>query len=281
MSRTRSVINCFVQVFLVCSSLKVIAQTKDSTNSQSIYHIILMDTRTTMEDGLSFWLAPLRFSGKDWIIAGGTVVGTVGVISADNYLYHTFSCKTEDDLPHSLWQIPTNYGELRYAGIFSVGVYATGLIAGNKNIRITGRLMFESLALSGSVVLMLRYVSARSSPGPNGNSKDFLGFRWDAERQSFPSGHSMVAFALSTVLAKQINNPFIGAGLFGLASLTAYSRIRFDQHWTSDVLVGSAIGFASGLYVVSRQHDREGLIGANDGLSIAPDVDGLHMQYTF
>jgi membrane-associated phospholipid phosphatase len=36
---------------------------------------------------------------------------------------------------------------------------------------------------------------------------------------------------------------------FGLAGLTALSRMAVNDHWASDVLVGSALGFAVGSMV--------------------------------
>jgi len=266
-------------LFACCINLNAVAQ--DSSPSRSLSHIVLSDATAALDDGLSFWSSPARFSGRDWMIAGGTVAGTLGVISADDYLCKKFSIETDDQLPNTLWEIPTYYGELEYVSIFSAGVYAAGLVSGDKDIRVTGRLIFESLALSGSAVLALRYITGRAGPGPNGDSRDFRGFQWNAERQAFPSGHSVFAFALSTVLAERIDHPLARIGLYGMASLTAYSRVRFTQHWTSDVLAGSALGIVTGFFVVSREREREGESGHHAGLSVLPTANSLCLQYTF
>jgi len=267
-------------ILFLCA-LDVSAFAQDSPAAASPYRLFVSDAKIALEDGLSYWSAPARFSGRDWIIAGGAAAGTVAVISADNHLCSVLSIETDDQLPNSPWEIPTYYGEFPYAGIFSVGIYTAGFVSGGNSIRVTGRLAFESLAFSGTAVLLLRYISGRTGPGPNGNSHDFKAFHWDAERQSFPSGHSVAAFALSTVLAERIDNPFARIGLYGMASLTAYSRVRFTQHWTSDVLAGSALGIATGLFVVSREEDREGKGGKREGLSITPTANGLLLQYAF
>ena len=269
---------CF---FLLSWSVNFNAAAQDWAASSSLYHIVMSDAKIALDDGLSYWSAPARFSGRDWIIAGGATAGTIAVISADNHLYNVLSIETDDQLPRSPWEIPTYYGEFPYAGIFSAGIYTVGLFSGEKNIRVTGRLVLESLALSGSAVLALRFVTGRTGPGPNGNSRDFKAFHWDAERQAFPSGHSVAAFAMSTVLAEQIDNPFAWIGLYGMASLTAYSRVRFTQHWASDVLAGSALGIATGLFVVSKEREREGQNGKHEGLSIMPTANGLCVQFTF
>ena len=269
----------YLALFSSLANFNLAAQ--DSAAAMSLDRIVINDAKIALEDGLSYWSAPAHFSGRDWIIAGGAAGGLIGLVSADSHLASVFSIQTDDQLPNSPWEIPTYYGEFPYAGIFSAGVYTAGLFSGEKNIRVTGRLLLESLLFSGSAVIVLRYVTARTGPGPGGNSHDFKAFRWDAERQSFPSGHSVAAFAMSTVLAEQINNPFASIGLYGMAALTAYSRVRFTQHWTSDVAAGSALGIATGLYVISREREREGRGGANSGLSIMPTANGLCVQYSF
>jgi undecaprenyl-diphosphatase len=61
---------------------------------------------------------------------------------------------------------------------------------------------------------------------------------------SFPSGHSMNAFAVGTVLALQFP---AGAPAFALlAGSIAASRVVLGMHYVSDVIVGSAIGVLLG-----------------------------------
>jgi membrane-associated phospholipid phosphatase len=276
-----SMIRSIPYIFLFLCALNFNTLAQESAASASPYRLFVSDANIALQDGLSYWSVPTRFSGRDWLITGGAAAGLVGVVSADNYLCRKFSVETDDQLPGSPWEIPTDYGELPYASIFSAGLYAAGLVSGDNDIRVTGRLAFESLAFSGSAVLLLRYVSGRTGPGPGGNSRDFKLFNWDAERQSFPSGHSVISFALSTVLAERIDNTFARIGLYGMASLTAYSRVRFTQHWASDVLAGSALGIATGLFVISREEDREGKSGKHEGLSITPTANGLRLLYAF
>lgn len=57
---------------------------------------------------------------------------------------------------------------------------------------------------------------------------------------SFPSGHSMNAFAVCTVLALQF--PVFAPVCIVLASSIATSRVVLGMHYVSDVIVGSAIG---------------------------------------
>ena len=59
---------------------------------------------------------------------------------------------------------------------------------------------------------------------------------------SFPSGHTMAAFAFLFGLASMIKNRNWKVVLFLLALLTGYSRIYLSQHFLQDTLAGSFIG---------------------------------------
>jgi membrane-associated phospholipid phosphatase len=67
---------------------------------------------------------------------------------------------------------------------------------------------------------------------------------------AFPSGHTTLAFAVATALARDTPDRWTDIGLYGLASLTALSRLNDDRHWTSDVIAGAVIGYLVGRQVV-------------------------------
>lgn len=62
---------------------------------------------------------------------------------------------------------------------------------------------------------------------------------------SFPSGHSMNACAVCTVLALHL--PILAPALAVLAASVAASRVVLGMHYVSDVLAGSALGTLVGL----------------------------------
>lgn len=59
---------------------------------------------------------------------------------------------------------------------------------------------------------------------------------------SFPSGHSTQAFAIFMCLAFVSKHQLLKFLFFGLAILTALSRVYLSQHWLVDITVGSVIG---------------------------------------
>lgn len=69
--------------------------------------------------------------------------------------------------------------------------------------------------------------------------------RSDAGGYSFPSNHAVNTFAVATVLSAFL--PFYGPILYGIAAITAYSRVYNGVHFPSDILVGALIGILAGV----------------------------------
>ncbi|WP_253799057.1 bifunctional phosphatase PAP2/diacylglycerol kinase family protein [Nocardia amikacinitolerans] len=66
---------------------------------------------------------------------------------------------------------------------------------------------------------------------------------------SFPSGHSAGAIAFATAVA--LESPRTAVVVAPLAATVAYSRVHTGVHWTSDVVVGAAVG--AGVAMASRR----------------------------
>ena len=66
---------------------------------------------------------------------------------------------------------------------------------------------------------------------------------------SFPSGHVSSTFAIATVLQEHLGWRAGLAG-YGLATYTAWTRVRDDKHWISDTVFGGALGIAVGRAVL-------------------------------
>lgn len=66
---------------------------------------------------------------------------------------------------------------------------------------------------------------------------------------SFPSGHTITAFAVFSLLAFLDDRRGRGWFFLALAALTGYSRVYLFQHFVEDAYVGSFIGTASSIVV--------------------------------
>jgi membrane-associated phospholipid phosphatase len=63
---------------------------------------------------------------------------------------------------------------------------------------------------------------------------------------SFPSGHTITAFALASLVALHYRQWWVGGAAALLAAGVGYSRVYLGQHFPADVLAGACIGLASG-----------------------------------
>lgn len=92
-----------------------------------------------------------------------------------------------------------------------------------------------SATLLAAAVNGIKYTA--KVPRPDGSS-----------RNSFPSGHTAVAFMGATILHKEYGltrSPWYSVGGYAVATATAVSRMLNNRHWMSDVLAGAGIGILS------------------------------------
>ena len=68
------------------------------------------------------------------------------------------------------------------------------------------------------------------------------------DQPGFPSGHTVLFFALSAVVFSY--NKKAGIGFFIASFLMVLSRVFAGVHWPSDILAGMAVGVFSGWLVV-------------------------------
>src|SRR5258708_31314456 len=94
---------------------------------------------------------------------------------------------------------------------------------------------------------------------------------------SFPSEHAAAVWSIASVIAHEYPGPLTSLFVYGLASAVSASRISAKQHFPSDVLVGSAIGWFEGMYVYRTHHDPR--IGGG-GRGNSPQTQERRAQHT-
>ena len=113
----------------------------------------------------------------------------------------------------------------------------------------TGILGGEAVLDSIGVNEVLKIVAQRERPTvDNARGKFFqtsVGFN-----SSFPSNHAIIAWSSAAVIASEYKGPLTQITAYGLATGVSLTRILARQHFPSDVLVGSAVGWLIGRYVV-------------------------------
>lgn len=141
------------------------------------------------------------------------------------------------------------------AGVIAA-LYAGGEISNNDSLRETALLSLESLLTSGIIVKGMKVIVGRARSGTGEPKNTFHPFSLKSSYNSFPSGHSSSAWAVASTIATQTEDTNIDLLVYSLASLVALSRVYMNKHWTSDVFIGSVIGYVVGKKICALNRNR-------------------------
>ncbi|MBW8769385.1 MAG: phosphatase PAP2 family protein [Gemmatimonadetes bacterium] len=232
--------------------------------------------------------APLPlFTWRDAALAGGFGAVTVAMFPIDRRVArHLQDSSTQANRFFRNGSKSVQYIADPGAVIIGVSLYGVGRLAHWREVADLGLHGTEAVAVSGAVTTLLKGVVGRARPYVSSDTtpSDFhfgRGFR-NGAYQSFPSGHTTVAFAAAAVVTSESAHWgkravwLVAPAMYGGATLVGLSRMYNNAHWASDVALGAAIGTFSGIKVVrfnhTRAHDRldRWLLGAE----ITPAPDG-------
>jgi membrane-associated phospholipid phosphatase len=200
--------------------------------------------RELLSDQRPLWTSPARVKTSDlkWLapLAGGTAF----LFTQDTKISHHFDNKT------SLQESSLKVGKVGGYAPWAVpsAFLALGKVTGNDRMADTGKKGFQAAIYSQAVMGVMKFVTDRTRPGDGGNGHFWTG------GDGFPSGHAMQAWALAKVVSDEYSNkPLVKIGMYSFATAVSLSRITAERHYPSDVLVGSAVGYLIGKFVM-RDH---------------------------
>ena len=215
----------------------------------------------------------------DLLKVGAVVAGTALLMPFDEDI-RSFFRRNERPLPNSYLNVIDQFGNVIAGDILAGSVFMYGMFTDNPKFRTTGRLMFESMALSGAVTMFFRITLGRSRPRLEKGAYDFQFFEMSEMNNSFPSGHSAVSFALASVLAERADNTWASVGLYTLATSASIIRLYYDQHWATDLVAGAVIGTISGK-VIHKAYEATASKPVSSNYIFYPTADGLGFCYRF
>ena len=209
-----------------------------------------------IDDQKHIWSFPARLThGRNWVPTAAVVGVTAGLVFLDR---HESSYFRQTTTFNGFRNVVTGNGTAIGMGAVPASLYAIGLIRKDSRMQRTGLLAGEALANIAIVQTVLKDVTRRVKPsrypasgwfGSKGPPTSYL-----RGNGSFPSGHSMAAFAVATVVARRYgNHRWVPYAAYGLASLVGFSRLTINVHFLSDVVMGGAIGYSIGRFTVLRQ----------------------------
>jgi len=201
-----------------------------------------------VEDQKRIWTSPLkiRLSDANWLVPLGGI--TAGLFVSDR------------EYSASINQNPStikNYKSLSnytIAGLIggSAGLYLFSFPTHNDRWRETGFLAGEAALNSLVTVEALKYSLQRERPYQgDGRGAFFHG------GTSFPSEHAAAAWSIAGVIAHEYPGTLPKILAYGAASAVSFSRVRAHQHFPSDVVVGSVLGYLIAQNVYRHRHNAE------------------------
>lgn len=131
----------------------------------------------------------------------------------------------------------------------ALGTVAVGLVSGNSKITRAGGRISAGLALGGLVAGGLKLAVGRRRPFGGEEQYTFHPF---SKTDSWPSGHTMTAFALATGVSDEVHSTPVTILMYSLATGVAWSRMNDNKHWLTDVVGGAAIGITSSKIMSGR-----------------------------
>jgi hypothetical protein len=258
-----------VFAFFLSTAFGVYAQTP--TPSPSPPSLEKEFFKNILRDQKAIWTAPLRVHRVDakWMVPSG--IGAMALFTTDRI--------TGDEIARSQRQVKASR-IVSYAGsVYGLGAVATtfyllGRKKSDDRARETGILSAEALADSLIVSGALKEITQRARPMEGVERSEFFD-----GGNSFPSGHSVQAWAVAAVIANEYHDrKLVKLAAYGVASAVSVARFTEHKHYISDVIVGSAAGYAIGRYVY-KAHHRDPSITQSRWPTIVPQYNRSARQY--
>ena len=229
-------------------------------------------------DQAGIWTSPLRLRAHDalWLVP------LAGATAASLY----YDVQTLQEVGTSPNRVRIS-GDLSNVGAYgAIGIagatYVIGKVTHNERARETGVLSLEAITDAGLVTEVLKLATNRERP----NMGTGRGRFWPDDSDiyttsgSFPSGHATIIWAFSHVLAEETpGHRWLHLGLYAAAAGVSVARVTSRNHFPSDVVVGSAIGYLTGGYVYRRHSDSYDGSPAAGKFTVSPVYDAATRSF--
>lgn len=199
--------------------------------------------------------SPARISrGSSYYVLGGLGVGAA-LYSFDGQIRHIASKNRTaglDDVSKQAEKLGNGGYDLAIAGALA----GAGALFRDEKLKDTSLLAIESFLAANAVGTVVKYTAGRSRPYAGNGKRTFKPYAFKSSATSFPSGHTVSAFAVASAFAAGYENVWVGIASYGMASAAALQRVYADKHWASDVFAGAVLGTAAGRAALASVKDR-------------------------
>ena len=211
-----------------------------------------------LSDQERIWTFPARLVNRqDWIPATAIVGTTAALWTLDpteaSYFRRT---STFNGFNNIFSGNATTIGAITAP----VSLYAVGLIRKDSKMQHTALLAGEAVVDAEVVTTVLKDATKRVRPAAIRQTGNFNDSWFESSGSflrgsgSFPSGHTIAAFSVATIVARRYrNHRWVPYAAYGMAGLVGFSRLSLSAHFVSDVFMGGALGYSISRFTVLRQ----------------------------
>lgn len=208
--------------------------------------------------------APLRW-GMDDARTMGLATGGVVVASLLDEAGRDLMARNQSRTADRLEEAVEPFGKERGLQLLG-GLYLAGLVLEDRKLRaVAVEGAASALVAAGLIQPAIAEITGRPRPRrnlPAYTSRPFSG------NHSFPSGHTIAAFATTSVIAAEYSHPAVQVAAYGLASGVGLARMYRGAHFFSDVVAAGMLGTVVGRSVARFARDYR------DRLWVEPVVQG-------
>lgn len=203
-----------------------------------------------IQDQKAIWTSPAHLKPSDgiWLVPFGIATGLM--IGSD---HHTMSQQLQISPDAQKKASTLSNGALVGIGAVPATGYLWSLFNHAPQAHEMGLLAGEAAVDAYAVNEALKLAFRRDRPLENNAQGKFFNSSWN--NGSFPSNHSVLAWSMASVAASEYPGWLTKTAVYGLASTVSVSRVLAEQHFPSDVLVGSVAGWLIGRYVYRAHHN--------------------------
>lgn len=199
-----------------------------------------------LTDQKQFWTSPAKLQTPDlkWILPDAGI--TAAFLATDSWwakqvpVSHVATSKSASD-----------YGTYSLLGL-SGASFVLGQMKHDDQLSEAGLLAGEAAINATAAAYAFKEFALRQRPYEGDGHGDFF-----AGGSSFLSEHSAVAWSVASVWAHEYPGWFSQMAAYGLASAVTITRVTAKQHFPSDAVIGSALGWYFGRQVYRAHHDPE------------------------
>jgi membrane-associated phospholipid phosphatase len=211
-----------------------------------------------ISDQERLWSFPARLAqGQSWIPTGAVLGTTAGLVTLDpteaSYFRRTSSF-------HGFNDIFTGNATVVGTTAVPASLYVIGPVRKDAKMQRTALFAGEAVADAEILTTILKDATKRVRPAGFPTQGNLYDSWFESSGSllrgngSFPSGHTIAAFSVATVVARRYgNHRWVPYAAYGMAALVGFSRLSLSAHFLSEVFMGGALGYSISRFTVLQQ----------------------------